>query len=423
MTLVLRTDRSLIRAGASSARYLVASYTAPEAPPAAERLPVNLAFVLDRSGSMDGEGKFVLAREAIEHGLAMLRDTDRFALVVYDDVAETLVPTRAATAEAKRDALNMLHLVEPRGSTDLCSGWLLGCEQVAPFLSDDRVTRVLLLTDGLANHGTTDPQTLAGHAGELRARGIATSTFGVGEDFDERLLDAMAHRGNGNSYFIQTASQLPVFLTSEVGEALTVVARGAALELELPNDASVIPLNRFRQDPEQHNGRLRIALGDLVSGQEIRAVVRLQFPKGEEGQHAVVQATLTGDGALMSAEHASIEWTYADHAANDRQPRDREVDRIVAGLYASRARAEATEANRHGDFDRARRVMMMTADRIAGYAGNDRELRALATGLRGEVSQFTEGVMSAMSQKVMYQSAHSMLKDRAEDGRARRGRR
>jgi len=91
------------------------------------------------------------------------------------------------------------------GSTNLAEGWLRGAEQVASHLAAEGVNRVLLLTDGLANVGITDPAQLAAHAAQLRKRGVATSTIGVGEDFDESLLQALADAGGGHFYFRRLA--------------------------------------------------------------------------------------------------------------------------------------------------------------------------------------------------------------------------
>ena len=220
MTLAVQTDRTLIRAAASSTRYVLARITAPRAPARATRLPVNIGIVLDRSGSMASEQKLVLAREAVEQSLQMLRPEDRFSLVVYDDRIDVLMPSSLATPETKRRALSALRTVDPRGSTDLGAGWLRACEQIAEFLDEERVSRCLLLTDGLANHGIVDRDELARHAGELRQRGVSTSTFGVGADFDERLLRDMAHEGGGNFYFIEGASQIPGMMTGELGATL-----------------------------------------------------------------------------------------------------------------------------------------------------------------------------------------------------------
>jgi Ca-activated chloride channel family protein len=416
----LRTDRALVRAGARSRRWLLASIAAPEAPPRADRLPVNVALVLDRSGSMAGARKFELARQAVEQALRMLRPEDSFSLVTYDAQVDVLAPASAATAEAKRRALEALAHVGPRGSTDLCAGWLRGCEQVAERLSDDGIARALLLTDGLANHGVTDGPTIAHHAAELRRRGIATSTFGVGEDFDERLLRDMAHEGGGNFYFLERAEQIPDLMTSELGVALETVMRRAALHVQLAPGMEAEPLNRFRHTRARGDDELRVELGDLVSGQELSVVIELRFPRGEIGRRTSVRVALGSDDAIVTHAEGLVEWTYASHADNDRQPRDRTVDREVAKLYAARARAEATEANRHGDLERARRVIVGTVQRIGSYAGDDRELRDLMYALEIETDQFAAAVMSPMAMKAAFHVAESAAKGRDELGRARR---
>ena len=419
-TLSLRTDRSLVRAQASSRRWLLVNVTAPDAPPRAERLPVNVALVLDRSGSMAGADKFDLARTAVEQALRMLHPEDRFSLVVYDDLVDVLAPSAPATPEAKRRALESMRGVHPRGSTDLCAGWMHGCEQVAEHLGEHGVARALLLTDGLANKGTTDHDTLVRHAGELRRRGIATSTFGVGDDFDEVLLRDIAHEGGGTAYYVEKPAQIPDYLTSELGEALEVVMRGAALGVVLPRGAEAEPLNRFRHSRAHGDSELRVELGDLVSGQEVSAVIEVRFPRGKEGARTSVRVALGSDDELVTRAEGVVEWTYASHAENDRQPRDRVVDREVAKLYAARARAEATEANRYGDLDRARRVLEGTARRILGYAGDDAALRATAAELLAVMPHYAEQAMSAMMRKQSLYASEAMAKGRSADNRARR---
>ncbi len=182
--LTIATDRRLIRSRWHSQRFIVARISAPEARTDHERPPVNLSFVLDHSGSMDGQ-KLHLAAQAVEEGIGRLQPTDRFSVVMYDHEIDVLVPGSLATPAARRDAVERLHQVAARGTTNLGGGWLAGCEQVATALVADGVNRALLLTDGLANEGITDAVELAHHATELRARGVSTSTFGVGDDFDE----------------------------------------------------------------------------------------------------------------------------------------------------------------------------------------------------------------------------------------------
>ena len=418
MRLTLRTDRHLLRSSAHSTRYLLASITAPTAPARAARLPVTVGFVLDRSGSMDGERKFGLARQAVEQALGMLRHDDRFTLVVYDAEIDVLAPVTNATPDAKRLALSRLHAVGPRGSTDLHAGWAAAASQLAPGGRDESVTRVLVLTDGLANHGITEPHALRRVAGELRQLGIATSTFGVGADFDERLLRDMAHEGGGNFYLIESPAQIADLLSSELGEALEVVARDAILHLTLPAGVEATALNRFRV--AQGGEELRVQLGDLVSAQELRVVVRLRFPPGTDGAATHVGARLSERSGTQHPTPAICEWRYADHAANDAQPRDVVVDREVASVYAARARAEATESNRHGDLDRARRVLERTAERIGRYANGDPELESIRQALCDDVRRFAEEAMSPMQLKTAMYVAESESKGRGRDGKARR---
>jgi Ca-activated chloride channel family protein len=409
----LRADRSLIRARGSSVRYLLASITAPAAPRRATRLPVNIALILDRSGSMDGENKFPLAVEAVKQSLRLLTSTDRVSIVVFDEHVDVILPSTLMTAEAKRQAMRALQQVRPRGSTDLCSGWMHGSAELSDHIADGTITRALLLTDGQANYGEVNREVLAHHAAELRRRGIATSAFGLGADFDERLLRDIANEGGGNFYFVQTAAQIPDLVT--LGEALEVVERDAKLTLTLPRGVEARVLNRFRTRKSHGRTAITVELGDLVSAQELDVVIRAKFPLGEVG------ALQRISGSIGDHPASTVEFTYAGHLENDEQARDMEVDREVARVFAGRARAEATEANRHGDFDRARRVLVDTSRHIDVYAGSDAELCALANMLRGEVPQYAEATMAPMAMKNAFFVAESAVKGRTIDGKARRG--
>ena len=241
-----RTDGGLIRSTHRSERFVLVELEAPPAPTDHPREPVNIAFVLDRSGSMAGR-KIELARRAVEVAIERLLPEDRFAVVAYDDRIDVVVESTPASREAKDGALRRLRDIDARGSTDLGGGWLRGAEQVAlhQVAGGGGVQRVLLLTDGLANQGITDATELAAHARSLRTRGVSTSTFGVGEDFDEALLQGMADAGGGHFYFIERPEQITDLIASEVGELLEIVARDAAIELTAPEGLTVRSMSPF----------------------------------------------------------------------------------------------------------------------------------------------------------------------------------
>jgi Ca-activated chloride channel family protein len=419
MSLTARPDRRHIRTLTNSERFVLVELAAPAAPKRTgrDRAPVSLAFVLDRSGSMDGD-KLRLSRRAVDESIARLRDADRFGLVVYDDRIDVLSAAEPATADARRRAVTALETIHARGSTNLAEGWLKGCELVATERPDGGVRRSLLLTDGLANVGITDPDELVRHATELRARGVQTSTFGVGDDFDESLLQAMADAGGGHFAFIASAAQIADHVTSEVGEALDVVATDASVEVTAHDGLRVDNLSPF---PSAARGtRTTIRLGDLVSGQIVRIVLRFTFPHGQVGSEL---GALVGAGdreGVLALEPARLAWIYADDRTNDEQPRDVEVDRAVAELFAARARQEAVARNRAGDYAGARELLAGVATRVRDYAGSDAALNQVLARLGEDEAAFA-APMAERSRKQAFFAASTALRTRDAEGRSTRG--
>lgn len=418
----VRLDRRLIRASGRSRRFLVIDITAPtvEADPARRRPPVNLAFVLDRSGSMGGHNKLGLAKQAVLEAIHRLDPADRFSVVAYDSHIDVVMPGTLATAEARAEAARRLGPVEPRGSTNLHGGWLTGCEQVAAVAAPDGVNRVLLLTDGLANQGVTDPGQLAGTAHDLRQRGVTTSTFGVGTDFDESLLQAMADSGGGHFYFAGDVVAMRDHITSEVGETLDIVARDVVVDLRLPESVRVESLSPFRV--EQGPGHARIHLGDMVSGQGLTIALRLTFDYGDLGRELGAVVRLEDrdrafERATPAAAPVSLAWRYADHPANDGQPRDVEVDRVVARLFADRAKQEAVRLNREGRFEDACQALDGVRRRVHRYAHGDAQLAQLEQELKVDEAQLA-APMPELARKEMHFAASTAARMRTADGRS-----
>jgi Ca-activated chloride channel family protein len=412
--LTARADRRLIRPDRRSERFVLVELTAPAAAARDdERPPVNLAFVVDRSGSMAGRdrsmdgNKLDLAKRAVVEAIGHLSERDRFSIVTYDDDVDLVCESSSATTRARRDAVDRLERVAPGGSTNLSGGWLRGCEEVARRLSENGVDRVLLLTDGLANVGIVDSAELTHHAAELRARGVSTTTFGIGRDFDEELLQSMADAGGGHAYYIAEAAQIRDLIASEVGEARQVVARDAELEVQAGEGVHVEALSP--QPTETRGSRTIVRLGGLVSEQTMDVVLRVRFPYGELGRETAVHLRVTDrDGAFEAAgaAEARLTWTWADDRANDEQPRDEAVDRAVAAQFAARARQEAVRRNKAGDYEAAKDALRSTARRIRDYAGKDAVLRGLVGELQEEGERYAAPVAAAMLKEDYYASAY-----------------
>ena len=294
---------------------------------------------------------------------------------------------------------------------------------MAGGLSADGVNRVLLLTDGLANIGIIDHPELQRLAGELRDRGITTSTFGVGTDFDESLLQGMADAGGGHFYFIGDVAQMRDHITSEVGETLEVVAREVVLELVVPDGVRVDALSPFRI--EQGQGRVRVFLGDMVSGQVLSIVLRVTFDFGEVGREVGIAVRVGDrDGAFAAAEPSV---RPGDRRAGGTRitPRttpSRATARSIASSPACSPSAPARRPWRStamGQYDEAAKVIDGVRRRVAAYAGSDAELQGIAHELAEQKPAYA-AAMPELMRKQTHFAASVGLRSRSVDGKSQK---
>jgi hypothetical protein len=175
---------------------------------------------------------------------------------------------------------------------------------------------------------------------------------------------------------------------------------------------------------EQTGGRARILLGDMVSGQVLAIALRVTFDFGSVGREVgIVLRVADRDGAFEKATPAissvSLAWTYADTGANDTQPRDVEVDRVVARPFAERAKQEAMRLNREGRYDDARQALDGVRRRVHAYAGSDTVLRGLVAELSEDQVQYA-APMPEMMRKQAYFASSTVSRARTADGKSRR---
>lgn len=216
--------------------------TPPAAERQAERPPLNLALVLDRSGSMSGP-KLELAKEAACNLVSNLSSRDRVAVVAFDSTVDCIVESTLVTD--KRALHGAIRSIDDAGQTALHQGWVDGGLQVARHLGREMTSRVILLTDGQANVGESDPGVLASHAGGLAERGISTTTMGIGDDYDERLLEGMARGGDGNFYHIESQAQFEQFFHLELNGLSRLMGSKVLLELSPRERVKIRVLNKL----------------------------------------------------------------------------------------------------------------------------------------------------------------------------------
>ena len=243
------------------------------------RPPVNLALVIDRSGSMGGD-KIAKAREAALSAVRSLGPDDIISIIAYDTEVETLVPAqRVGRARGMEAAICR---IEARGNTALHGGVAAGANELRKHIEDNRgVNRVILLSDGLANVGPSSPDELGRLGYSLMKEGISVSTIGLGLGYNEDLMARLALRSDGNTYFVENSADLSRIFAIELGDVLNVIARRVVIEIEFPE--GVRPMHFVGRDGVIRGQRAEITLSQLYGGQEKFALVEVEVSPAKSG--------------------------------------------------------------------------------------------------------------------------------------------
>jgi Ca-activated chloride channel homolog len=373
-------ERSVVPA-AGGEGYLLVRIKATQPSVSTRRAPVDIAFVLDRSGSMAGD-KIRLAKDAVDAAIAHLSDDDRAALVVYDNEVDTLQKLEPATPRVKSAIRLTLNGVDPGGSTDLCGGWLTGCGELSRDLPSPeklttaplRIRRALLLTDGLANAGITSDREITTHATELRKRGVSTTTLGIGLDFNEELLSSMAEAGGGNFQFIEHAGQLREFFEQELGELLSIAAAGLTVSLNMPHGVRAKLLSGYPTD--RSGKRIDVSVGDLPASDEVNLVFALQVAPGTVGtSHQIsVDASWSDPAADIRRSFNSNlpALQLVDPATTEQTPIDEIVREQAVLQRAAADQREAIRLDREGRYAESRTRLREAAAYLAAAPSSPR---------------------------------------------------
>jgi Ca-activated chloride channel family protein len=406
-------DRRLAPSSHESERYLRIKIQAPDTTKPGSRLPLNIALVIDRSGSMSGS-KLDKAKEAAIFTLRNLTGADRAAVIAYDDQVRTVSPSRTLSPDVKNSMIADVRAIYSGGSTNLSGGWLTGAQEVANHQHEaNYLNRAILLSDGLANVGITDPAELERHAEALRQRGVSTTTMGIGADFDENLMERMAVKGGGHFYFIENPQQIADILHREIGEVLSTVARKVTLEVTLPDGVHGELLNSFEVDRQGRTFRVR--LDDMIAGEERSVVFRLTVRPGDLGRPLPISLTLTytdvesGESRAVSSTEAALK--FASSADADTEAPDTSVVEEVALLRAAQAREEALKLDAAGDYARSATVLAGAAQYMRAAAPASPVAMQEAAELDAESQNAAQG-LGAMARKAMHYSRTTRMQSR-----------
>jgi len=198
--------------------------------------PLNVAFVIDKSGSMNATDKMGWVKDAFDIFIEQVRDVDFVALVVFDNSARVIFPsTQMKSRDQRLEFKRAVHSVQAGGGTNLVAGLELGYEQVLANFRSVYTNRVLFLTDGRGESGG-----ILDMAETYKEMGINVSTIGVGTDFDLELMVELAKRGGGSSRFISDREEMEETFGSELDRMAVPVARNLSMTLQLLQPVEVL---------------------------------------------------------------------------------------------------------------------------------------------------------------------------------------
>ncbi len=288
-------DRAVLPADSTEKAVVKIALDGVRLPRRETRPPINLALVIDRSGSMTGD-KIVKAREAALEAVERFAPDDIVSLVVFDNRIDTLVP--AQRVGDGRRLREVICNIEPRGGTALHGGVTRGAAEIRKNLEDrSSINRVILLSDGLANVGPSSPEELGRLGTSLMKEGISVTTIGLGLGFNEDLMTRLAQRSDGNTYFVEHSSDLSRIFAAELGDVMNVIARRVVIEIDFPR--GMRPLCFVGRDGTIRGQRAELRLNQLYGGQEKFALIEVEVSPAEAGaEREIARARVSYDDAV-----------------------------------------------------------------------------------------------------------------------------
>ncbi|MDT8379972.1 MAG: VWA domain-containing protein [Desulfotignum sp.] len=410
----VETDRAVLPAGESQNVVLKVTLEAPPAPAGIRRPKVNLALVLDQSGSMNGS-KMAQAKAAAVEALTRLGSRDVFSVVVYDTNVHTIVPAQSAGNVDR--IIRTIEKIQAGGNTALFGGVSQGAAEIRKNLENDFIHRIVLLSDGLANVGPRMPEDLGRLGAALLKENISVTTVGVGTDYNEDLMARLSQNSDGNTYFVESGVDLPRIFAAELGDVLNVVATQVHVTITLPDD--VQPVDIIGREGRIMGQQIELFMNQLYGDQEKYALVEVKLPAARQGdrlkiaqaevhyQNPLTRQPETSRGAsLVSFSHDPVQ---VEKSAN------RDVVREYQLNLKALAQEKAIELSDEGRQPEAVTALKQSADRLrqVGRLYEDPALLKEAEAVEDQADQIEEKGMSKKSRKILrtqsYQQKNQQL--------------
>ncbi|MBN2340019.1 MAG: VWA domain-containing protein [Deltaproteobacteria bacterium] len=349
----------------------------------AVRPPVNVAIVIDRSGSMSGE-KMARAQDAAIMAIDRLGPDDIVSVVAYSHVVEVIVP--ATKVDDKEHIYQAIRNLYASGTTALFAGVSKGARQVRKFLADNRANRIILVSDGLANVGPSSPTELGSLGHSLAKEGISVTTIGLGDGYNEDLMAALAGNSDGNHAFVENAADLATTFNYEFGDLLSIVARNVRFKVQF--NKGITPIRVLGRNARIHGRTVTSTLTQLYANQEKFMLIEVQIAPGASGEQTQIGSVdITYSNTVANSTDVLSKNVYVSFTDNWNIVEEHRNDDVMVAsveLIAAEAQKTAITLRDKGQTREAERALEQNAVYLdsAGKKYNSARLKKQAQGNR-----------------------------------------
>jgi len=289
------------------------------------RSPLNIALVIDRSGSMAGD-KIAQARQAAARLVDTLGPKDRLSIITYSSDVEVMVTSLPVTEENKTTFHKAISGLTPDGFTYLSGGFDKGCDMVSNTIQEGSINRVILMSDGQANRGVTSISALERKAQTCLDKGVSLTTIGLGLDYNEALMAQMARAGAGNYHFVEDERSMARVFESEAKGLTTTVAKNAKLVIDLAPGVEMLKLHGYKYRAKGNT--VTVPLSEFVSKQRKEILMRLSVSAQKSGARPIVSMRLKYKD-LLNSRDVSNKLALSTSVSADEQVVKKNVEKKV----------------------------------------------------------------------------------------------
>jgi Ca-activated chloride channel family protein len=347
------------------------------------------------------ESKLSQAKKAAIGAIENMMDGDYISIISFDNRVSIDIPSTKLSGDNRKSVYQIIDQLTERGSTDLHAGWIAGAEEVAKELNPEYMNRVIILTDGQANSGITSSDQIATNVMAINNKGINTTTFGVGEEFNEDLLQDMANSGGGNFYYIEDSNQFQSMFSDEFGGLSNICGSDVKLEFKLKGGFEINEnLNSFKLNKKHY------MFPNIISTQKLNALFEIKCPVMKSGNNTIGEAILTYKDHNGKKQKLVVDMSanVVGKTAWKRLPENKEVHVHEALLMIAKKKDEATIALNSGDLLRAKTLLSDSITMVSKSGINDHRLESESNLMGATLSSADTMSIGGLRKDISYQS-------------------